>query len=470
MLTKVMNGMSFLGLPVEPSKVRNHSASQGLPFMTASAPIPDQRGTPIAILTFGFDPRDEFTETTRMGRLGKTGETYAFDRNGRLLTTSRFHENETSTSAPLPQESALSIEIRDPGGNIDEGFRPTVPRDQQPLTRMAQSATHGEAGVDLNGYRDYRGVPVVGSWRWDEELGMGLAIEMDFAEAYEPSVRIRNLAIFMLLLIVSVIVTLLLIIRRRARLLAANQGYREALRAREDMMAIVSHDLKNPINSLVLRSHLMIQKIERSKDPDNDLKHNLQLINRTAFQMNSLIGDLTDVAKMQAGQLHVVREEIPGDEVAQPAIETIRLLAKEKQIEFVHNVPSDLPTVCVDRFRMTQILGNLLGNAVKFTPKGGRVELTVRGTGDKVLFSVCDTGPGIPSAALSHIFEPYWQVSKTRSGMGLGLFIAKTLVEAHGGRIWVESSVGEGTAVYFTVPAIRPSASSSVSIGDGERV
>ena len=463
-----MNGMSFLGLPVEPSKVRNHSASQGLPFMTASAPIPDQRGTPIAILTFGFDPRDEFTETTRMGRLGKTGETYAFDRNGRLLTTSRFHE--TSRSAPLPQESAGSIEIRDPGGNIDEGFRPTVPRDQQPLTRMAQSATHGEAGVDLNGYRDYRGVPVVGSWRWDEELGIGLAIEMDFAEAYEPSVRIRNLAIFMLLVIVSVIVTLLFIIRRRARLLAANQGYREALRAREDMMAIVSHDLKNPINSLVLRSHLMIQKIERSADPDNDLKHNLQLINRTAFQMNSLIGDLTDVAKMQAGQLHVAREEIPGDEVAQPAIETILLLAKEKQIEFVHNVPSDLPTVCVDRFRMTQILGNLLGNAVKFTPKGGRVELTVRDTGDKVLFSVCDTGPGIPSAALSHIFEPYWQVSKTRSGMGLGLFIAKTLVEAHGGRIWVESTVGEGTAFYFTVPAIRPSASLSVSIGDGERV
>ncbi len=120
---------------------------------------------------------------------------------------------------------------------------------------MAQSATHGEAGVDLNGYRDYQGVPVVGSWRWDEELGIGLAIEMDFAEAYEPSVRIRNLAIFMLLLIVSVIVTLLPTIRRRARLLAANQGYWEALRAREDMMAIVSHDLKNPINSLVLRSH-----------------------------------------------------------------------------------------------------------------------------------------------------------------------------------------------------------------------
>jgi signal transduction histidine kinase len=470
LLAKVMNGMSFLGLPVGPSTVRNHSTSQGLPFMTASAPILDQTGKPIAILTFGFDPRDDFTETTRMGRLGKTGETYAFDRNGRLLTASRFRENQTSRSAPLPQESALSIEIRDPGGNIDEGFRPTVPHDQQPLTRMAQSATRGEAGVDLNGYRDYRGVPVVGSWRWDEELGMGLAIEMDLAEAYAPSVRIRNLAIFMLLLIVSVIATLLLILRRRARLLAANQAYREALRAREDMMAIVSHDLKNPINSIVLRSHLMIQKVERSADPDNDLKHNLQLINRTAFHMNSLISDLTDVAKMQAGQLHVAPQEIPGGEVAQPAIETILLLAKEKQIEFVHDVASDLPMVCVEQFRMTQILGNLLGNAVKFTPKGGRVELTVRGSGDKVLFSVCDTGPGIPSAALSHIFEPYWQVSKTRSGMGLGLFIAKTLVEAHAGRIWVESTVGQGTAFHFTIPAIRPNAQSCVSTGDVERV
>ena len=91
----------------------------------------------------------------------------------------------------------------------------------------------------------------------------------------------------MLFLIMSIIVTVLLILRRRARLLAANQVYREALRAREDMMAIVSHDLKNPINSLVLRSHLMIQKVERSVGPDEDLKHNLQLINRTAFQMNT---------------------------------------------------------------------------------------------------------------------------------------------------------------------------------------
>jgi signal transduction histidine kinase len=445
LLPRAMAGEPFFGLPFESHAVMNQTTFRGLPFMTASAPMPDQEGKPIAVLTFRFDPRYEFTQTTQLGRLGKTGETYAFDRDGRLLTASRFRNNAT----------ILSTEIRDPGGNTDEGFQPTDPREHQPLTRMAQSATHGEAGVDLEGYRDYRGVPVVGAWRWDEELGMGLAIEMDRAEAYAPSIRIRNLAVFMLFLIMSIIVTVLFILRRRARLLAANHAYREALRAREDMMAIVSHDLKNPINSLVLRSHLMIQKVEGSTDPDNDLKHNLQLINRTAFQMNTLISDLTDVARMQAGQLHVAPQECPGNEVAEPAIETFLLLAREKEIEFVRNIATDLPTVCVDRFRVTQILGNLLGNAVKFTPKGGRIELTVRRTGSEVLFSVRDTGPGISSAALSRIFEPYWQVSKTRSGMGLGLFIAKTLVEAHAGRIWVESTVGQGTTVHFTVPEVR---------------
>jgi signal transduction histidine kinase len=185
--------------------------------------------------------------------------------------------------------------------------------------------------------------------------------------------------------------------------------------------------------------------------------------------MNTLIGDLTDVAKMQAGRLNVAPEESPGDEIVQPAIETILLLAKEKEIEFVRDIAPDLPRVCVDRSRMTQILGNLLGNAVKFTPRGGRIGLEVRCTGNDVLFFVRDTGPGIPSAALSHIFEPYWQVSKTRSGMGLGLFIAKTLVEAHAGRIWVESTVGQGTIFYFTVPAMRPGESCLSSKGDVER-
>src|SRR5438128_261822 len=128
--------------------------------MTVSSPIRDVANKPIAALAFRLDPRGDFTQTTRLSRFGESGETYAFDRNGRLLTGSRFED----TPAML-----------------------------NPLTRIARSGTKGESGVDLDGYPDYRGVPVVGAWLWDEQLGMGLATEMDVSEAYAPSIRIRNL-------------------------------------------------------------------------------------------------------------------------------------------------------------------------------------------------------------------------------------------------------------------------------------
>ena len=114
----------------------------------------------------------------------------------------------------------------------------------------------------------------------------------------------------------------------------------------------------------------------------------------------------------------------------------------------------------LDQPRITQVLDNLLGNALKFTPAGGKITLQVSRLENEVQFSVSDTGPGIPDEALGRIFEPYWQVQKTRSGMGLGLFIAKTIVESHGGRIWVESTVGQGTTFHFTLPSRNPPPSS----------
>jgi signal transduction histidine kinase len=204
----------------------------------------------------------------------------------------------------------------------------------------------------------------------------------------------------------------------------------------------------------------MIQAVEKLDKTDESLKHNLQLISRTAHHMNALIGDLTDVAKMQAGRLNVERHECDVAEVVEPAIDTIGPLAAEKYIDFIPRIQSGLCLVSVDLLRMRQVLNNLLGNAVKFTPEGGQITLDVEDIRDEVRFTVRDNGPGIPGEALSHIFEPYWQVRKTRSGMGLGLFIAKTLVEAHGGRIWVESDLGHGTAFYFTLPAINRSKAS----------
>jgi signal transduction histidine kinase len=107
----------------------------------------------------------------------------------------------------------------------------------------------------------------------------------------------------------------------------------------------------------------------------------------------------------------------------------------------------------VDHRRITQVLDNLLGNALKFTPAGGVITIDVAVRGNEAQVSVTDTGPGIPGEALQKIFEPYWQVQKTRSGMGLGLFIAKTIIESHGGTIGVDSSVGQGTTFHFTLPS-----------------
>jgi polar amino acid transport system substrate-binding protein len=196
LLPKVLGGETFLGLPFE-SGVFGQTTLQGTPHMTASAPIRNDRGETIAVLTIRLDPRAQFTETTRLGRLGKTGETYAFDGAGRLLTTSRFGRE------PAEHEDILRTEIRDPGGDTTAGFQPSVPRHDQPLTRMARSATGGEDGIDVNGYRDYRGTPVVGAWLWNDQLGLGLAVEMDLNEAYAPSRRIRDLSVFMLVTVVG---------------------------------------------------------------------------------------------------------------------------------------------------------------------------------------------------------------------------------------------------------------------------
>jgi signal transduction histidine kinase len=108
----------------------------------------------------------------------------------------------------------------------------------------------------------------------------------------------------------------------------------------------------------------------------------------------------------------------------------------------------------VDPARITQIPDNLFGNALKFTPPGGRITVEVERVEREIEVSVSDTGCGIPNDAVSRIFEPYWQVQKSRSGMGLGLFIAKTLVQAHGGRIWVDTTTGRGTTFYFMLPIV----------------
>ena len=172
-----------------------------------------------------------------------------------------------------------------------------------------------------------------------------------------------------------------------------------------------------------------------------------------AARMRRLIGDLTDVTSLGAGELSVAEHaDDPGVLIAE-AIETFQLLAAEKRIELgVEGANTPLGVLC-DHERIVQVLVNLVGNAVKFTPDGGKVSASATGLGENVLFSVTDNGPGIDADLLEAVFERFWQVSENdRRGLGLGLYIARGIVEAHGGRIWAESRIGKGSSFHFTLP------------------
>ncbi len=221
-------------------------------------------------------------------------------------------------------------------------------------------------------------------------------------------------------------------------------------RAREDVLGVVAHDLRNPLNLIQMTAELLL---------DEDLPHPrrsemLAIAVRATKEMNRLIEDLLDTVRLQAGRLSLDVEDVSVDKIIRQAEETFRPVAARRRVNFETAV-QDGVTVRADPTRVSQIVGNLLGNAIKFTPEQGSVKLLARPQDTQVLFQVTDDGPGIPADNMSHIFDNFWQARKSdRRGVGLGLAIAKTLVEAQGGKIWVESKVDHGSTFSFSLPAV----------------
>jgi signal transduction histidine kinase/type II secretory pathway pseudopilin PulG len=230
----------------------------------------------------------------------------------------------------------------------------------------------------------------------------------------------------------------------------------QAVRAREEVLAIVSHDLRNPLNGVTLGASLL-QMSTQLADEDRE---QIDTIVVSARRMNRLIADLLDVTRLEGGKrLPIEPEDITVGELFAEAEEIFKAQAMVASVTIEIDAPSDLPPLFADRHRIMQVVSNLLGNSLKFTPPGGRISLTAERRDAEVLFGVDDNGPGIPKENLSDIFSPYWQAKRTeRMGAGLGLPIARGIVEAHGGRIWVESEQGVGTTFYFTLPLADRSA------------
>jgi signal transduction histidine kinase len=182
-------------------------------------------------------------------------------------------------------------------------------------------------------------------------------------------------------------------------------------------------------------------------------RRQVEIVRRAADRMNRMIQDLLDVKRLESGRLGLEPKPESVSGLIADTLEMLRPLATGSSITLESHLSPTLPSVMADAARISQVLSNLVGNAVKFTPREGLITITAERQDAEVRFAVIDTGPGIPAEQLPHIFGRFWQAkSSDRRGIGLGLAIAKGIVEAHRGRIWVESSVGLGSTFYFTLP------------------
>jgi PAS domain S-box-containing protein len=246
--------------------------------------------------------------------------------------------------------------------------------------------------------------------------------------------------------------------RERARLLDAERSARSAaevaLRTRDEVLAVVSHDLRNPLSVIDMCAASLSDKL-----PPGDAAHSLvRTIESSTAWMNRLIEDLLDVARVEAGRLAL--ERYPHDLVRVISEATVMLepLIAEKSLTLREELPEYLPRASVDSRRIVQVLENLVSNAVKHTAAGGEIRIHAEATNGEILVSVRDTGSGIPSENLPHLFDRFWQArGARRGGAGLGLAIAKGIVEAHGGRMWVESELGSGSLFGFSIPLFSDS-------------
>jgi signal transduction histidine kinase len=256
------------------------------------------------------------------------------------------------------------------------------------------------------------------------------------------------------------------------RLLAEAQ---ESVRAREDLLAIVSHDLRNPLGVVLASSALLLKSSLPPEPPGKEgrARRQIEAIERAGHRMNRLIRDLLDFAAIQAGHLSVSSHPREVGVLLREVLDALEPIAATKSIKLIDGTPENggLSISC-DHDRVIQLFSNVVGNAVKFTPEGGTVILRAEPDQAMVRFAVADNGPGIAAEELPFVFDRYYQARRrNRDGIGLGLSIARGIVEAHGGRIWVESPTaqaqaqaqaqgqagnqgsGGGTTFFFTLPA-----------------
>ena len=231
---------------------------------------------------------------------------------------------------------------------------------------------------------------------------------------------------------------------------AARAEAEAAVALREDLLAIVSHDLRTPLASIMASAAAIHHSLPKGTVDEALIRKSTNIIARSAQRMNSLVADLLDMARIRTATLRIEPRPVAVRELIQESHDVLEPLAAQTDVRITSVAANELWVSC-DKERALQILSNLLSNAIKFTPGGGVICLEAVDCGTEVLFSVSDTGCGMPPQDLPHVFDRFWQAQHEYGGIGLGLSIVAGLVQAHGGRVWAESELGVGSKFYFTL-------------------
>jgi signal transduction histidine kinase len=224
-----------------------------------------------------------------------------------------------------------------------------------------------------------------------------------------------------------------------------------AANAPDDLIAIVAHDLRAPLSNISLTVEVLRRYVEPARE--RAITRSLEVIEHSVQRMSDQIEAMLDAARVEAGRLPVRCRPEKAAELLREACEDLAPLATERALTLEARLADDLPALLCDRQRLLQVLLNLGTNAIKFTPQGGSIVVSAEARPGDLCISVADTGPGISPSSATRIFDRYWQAPETKQqGAGLGLFIVKGIVEAHGGRVWVDSEPGRGSTFRFTIP------------------
>ncbi|HEY5949714.1 MAG TPA: ATP-binding protein [Kofleriaceae bacterium] len=338
------------------------------------------------------------------------------------------------------------------GAHVLETHEPQVLDDITPefIEARAQNAEHARLLREL-GSRSALVVPLVAS----EKVHGALVLVASRPHRYDN----RDIAL------VTEIARRAVLAIQNARLYEAEQ---RATRARDEILGIVAHDVRSPLHSIRLAAELLQRRLAKIDEVPGQA--HVSTILRSIERANHLIQDLLDVSRIEAGSLAVAHEVVAPQPILDELSRAQQHVAEAASIELRITCNAALPDVLADRHRLLQVLENLVGNALKFTPHGGTITIAASEREADVLFSVADTGAGIAEDHLQHIFDRFWQSNRTsRRGAGLGLPICKGIIESHGGQIWVESTLGVGTTFFFTVPraasraAARPASDRSAA-------